>query len=271
MRTDALNMRRAPATTDSAIAILVASCDRYGDLWPTFFALLRRFWPDCPFPVYLLSNTMRPEYSGVHNIAVGEDVSWSDNLLSALPRVPADHIFLFIDDLLICDKVNTASICDVLEDWIGRNGNYLRMNPSPKPDRIVNQKLGAVSAGTLYRTATVLSVWKKQLLLDLLQSSETAWEFETSGSVRSDTYDGFYSTRARMLNFVNAVIKGKWERSALSRLQALGVSPQLGNRQVMSARESLLFNYQKLRSHSLNLLPSRVRRPVRQLLSGKKA
>ena len=42
--------------TTSDTAILVASCDRYSDLWGPFFGVLAKRWPDCPLPIYLGMN-----------------------------------------------------------------------------------------------------------------------------------------------------------------------------------------------------------------------
>ena len=50
---------------DERVTLLVPSCDRYADLWPTFFALLRRQWPDCPFRVVLGSNHLACTEPGV--------------------------------------------------------------------------------------------------------------------------------------------------------------------------------------------------------------
>lgn len=49
------------------VAVVVASCDAYADLWEPFFRLFRRYWPDCPYPVYLGSNfrTYRINPSGL--------------------------------------------------------------------------------------------------------------------------------------------------------------------------------------------------------------
>jgi hypothetical protein len=254
--------------TGKTLAILVASCDRYSDLWPIFFRLFRRFWPDCPFPVYLLSNNLEAQFPGVVNVRVGDDISWSDNLLAALPGVNADYIFLFIDDLLICERVNTAAVCDVLKDFVRQNGNYIRLNPAPRPDRPLDHLIGSVSAGTLYRTATVLSVWKKEILFDLLKKGETPWEFEIDGSIRSDAYSGFFSTHTRILSILNAVIKGKWERGAIRRLRSLAVGLELGVRPVMTRTEKLRLEFHRIRNWTLNRLPPESRRRVKNLFSG---
>jgi len=206
----------------------------------------------------------------VTNLLVGDDISWSDNLIHALPQVSSKYILLFIDDLLLVETVKTEPLIKTLKDFMERDGNYLRLNPNPKPDRPLTETIGIVSRGTIYRTATVSSVWKKQTLLELLVPGETAWELEVFGSMRSDECDGFYSTYRRVFSVVNAVIKGKWERGALSRLRAIGVTPQLGNRPLMTWKESLHLKCWVIRNHGLHLLPARFRRRAKDFFVGKK-
>ena len=38
------------------LAVLIVSCDRYKDMWPLCTSMIRRFWPDCPHSIYLMSN-----------------------------------------------------------------------------------------------------------------------------------------------------------------------------------------------------------------------
>ncbi|MBI1896290.1 MAG: hypothetical protein HYS04_07105 [Acidobacteria bacterium] len=254
-------------SVEDAIAVVVPSCDRYRDLWGTFFNLFWRFWPDCPFRVYLVGNHAPFSHPRVTTILVGNDVSWSDNLRRALRQVSAEYIFLFIDDLLLVERVDTAAVMQVLKRFLGGGGNYLRLNPKPKPDRALDDLIGCASKGTIYRTATVCSVWKRETLLMLLGSGETAWDFEVEGSLRSDLYDGFYSTYKPYFAVVNGVIKGKWERGALSRLGSLNVNPDLSMRPEMSRLERLVFKCSLVRSRILYLVPARWRRRVKAIVS----
>jgi len=57
--------RRSTNELNGKIAVLVVSCDKYADLWPPFFQLFLRFWPECPFSVYLISNQKGPAYHDV--------------------------------------------------------------------------------------------------------------------------------------------------------------------------------------------------------------
>jgi hypothetical protein len=41
------------------LSILVNSCDSYDDLWEPYFSLFHVQWADCPYPVYLNTETKR--------------------------------------------------------------------------------------------------------------------------------------------------------------------------------------------------------------------
>ena len=77
---------------NSDFAILILSCDKYSDAWDPFFALFRKFWPDCPYKVYLATNELKPEVSGVHIIASGKPKNWSDDTLAVLKQIQEGHL-----------------------------------------------------------------------------------------------------------------------------------------------------------------------------------
>lgn len=252
------------------IAVLVVSCDNYSDLWLPFFSLFKRFWPDCPFSVYLLTNDKDFSYPGVSTIRIGKDVSWSDNIKEGLRQLQEEYVLMFIEDLFLLKSVDTNEITRVCGEFVRLNGNYLRLNPTVKADKKYNEYFGKVSKGTIYRTSTVLSLWNKDVLSDLLQTGENAWEFEIFGTVRSDTYEGFYATWKNCFTIVNGVIKGKWERKAYRKIKSLYPDAELEGRRKMTYFEQILLLVKIARTRVLNLMPSRQRRKIKDfMLSGK--
>jgi hypothetical protein len=249
-------------------AVLVPSCDGYSDLWKPFFSLFWKFWPDCPLPVYLLSNFTSIADTRVRKLPVGQDVSWSDNLAKALGRLNYEYIFLFLDDLFLTRHINTKKVLDIL-DWAARSQvNCLRFNPSPKADCLYDDTVGIVSPGALYRASTVMSVWKKEVLLNLLRPGESAWDFEIKGSIRSDEFDSFFSTWEKYFPVINGVIKGKWLPSAAKQLDQLGVEVDLVYRPMMSQAEATVFFCKQQRSKLLSIVPAKYRRSVRYFVMG---
>ena len=68
-RRDAFSLGAAegPGSDPADCALVISSCDKYQDLWNPSLALHRRFWPDCPYPTFLMSETVpvgaaRPEW-----------------------------------------------------------------------------------------------------------------------------------------------------------------------------------------------------------------
>ena len=92
----------------SKIGLLVISCDNYSDLWIPFFEFFNESWPDCPYKVHLLSNKLdfKSNYN-VEVIKVGDDKSWSDNVITALNQMQEfDYVFLLLEDMLLNRKVD---------------------------------------------------------------------------------------------------------------------------------------------------------------------
>jgi len=254
----------------SSIGVVVVSCDNYSDLWEPFFSLFKRFWQDCQFPVYLISNYKEYKTQGVISIPVGEDVSWSDNLLTALDKIKEEFILMWIDDLFLLKKVNTETLECICKEFVKVEGNYLRLNPTVKADSSFNEYFGVTSKGTVYRASTVLSLWRKDVLQKLLKPGESAWDFEIYGTLRSDKYGGFYAAYKNHFSVLNCVIKGKWQRNALKKISLPGIDIDADKRSVMTIKEQFITELLWIRNKIFMLVPSRYRRQLKDfLLRGK--
>lgn len=248
------------------VATLVVSCDNYSDVWPIFFALYRRFWPDNPLKTYLLTNFLEPYYENVKIIDAGEDISWSDNLAAALIRIEEEYVLLFLEDLLLTDYVNAKSFEELLNWSLEHSVNYMRFNPSTPPDKIIAPNVGVASEGAVYRTSVVAALWKKDVLLALLKSGENAWEFEIRGSNRSDAYPDFYSAVKNTFPIINSIVKRVWERSAIRKLRALEIKVDMSRRPVASLVGEIIWKLKMFRSKMFLLIPHSRRRGIKRYL-----
>lgn len=254
-------------TTQVNMAVLIVSCDNYSDLWLPFITQFRKHWPECEYPVYLTCNQLSPRFDGIKTLAVGEDCSWSENLLRALASVKEDYVLLYIEDLLLYAPVRTEQLARILS-WVAiAQPNHVRLTPSESPTRPHNNLVGEVEPGAPYRTSTILSLWKKEVLAKLLIPGENAWQFEIVGSSRSDAYPGFFTSYQTCFPIINGVIKGKWTRSAVKRLLAQGVPLALERRATMTAYETIKHFLLIARSRLFQLLPWRMRRKIRLSLA----
>src|SRR3989344_5493514 len=94
--------------------VVASSFDGNEDLWKPFFTFFFRYWPDCPYPVYLISNFKRFDHSRVTTLTVGTDRKWASNLLMALDQIPSAYIVYLQDDYFLTEKIDTAYIQKLL-------------------------------------------------------------------------------------------------------------------------------------------------------------
>jgi hypothetical protein len=225
----------------NTVAVLVCSCDKYSDVWGPFFTLFRRYWPDCPYPVYLLSNTFGHLDHGVRNLLVGEDRDWTSNMKVALEKIPEQTVLIFMEDYFLNRTVETAKVQELASVMETKKWGYLRIFPVPgaeaASETIAGLPVGPLQPGAPYRVSLQLAFWTKDLLATLLLPGESAWQLELVGSRRSDGLpQPFYSMVRDTLDqvpipyFCTAVEKGRWLPGALRLLKQEEVPVDLSRR-----------------------------------------
>ncbi len=219
---DAPGRPERPGAPD--VAVLVVSCDKYSDLWEPFFTFLTRYWPDCPYPVFLLANFSDWSRNGVSTVRIGRDVSWSDSLRLAVERLGVPYLLTIQDDFLLEAPVSTRALTRAVRELHDRGGAYLRLVPTAVPwwrrTGRPGPILASIRAHTPYRISNQASVWSSAALLRLLRPGESPWQMEVEGSERSSEDVGaYFSATTPLLRYHphGAVIRGKWSRRAARR------------------------------------------------------
>ena len=238
--------------------ILVISCDAYSDVWDVFFKSFNRQWTNCPLKLNLLSNNKSYDSRQVNTIKVGEDISWSDNLLRGIQDIKNDYVLLLLEDLFLNNKISNDYF-NQISNWIDENDpNYLRLCISHKPDYF-DDLIGEIPQVTPYKTSTMPCIWKKSVLKALLKEGESAWDFEIKGSKRAYKYDGFYAVYNDFLAYENGIIKGKWRRSVVKNSNNYGLNIKNLSRPVMTLTEEYEYSLRKFRSVIFNQFPNKFR------------
>jgi hypothetical protein len=245
----------------SEIAVLIVSCDKYQDLWQPFFTLFFKYWPECPYPVYLLSNYSVFPDPRVKMITVGEDKDWSSGLATALQQILQPYVILLLEDYLLTRPVDTAKIQALATYIRQKKAGYLRLFPCPGPDAPCadNPDMGEILRGSPYRLSTQAAIWDRQVLSGLLREGETPGELEVFGSRRTDTLDvPFLSVKRDDSNiypisyFCTAVVRGKWVPAAVRLCRNEGIQVDLGIRPLETRHD-------RLRRYRVHRLSERVR------------
>ena len=224
-------------------ALLIVSCDAYQDLWVPFFTLLFRYWPDCPYPIFLGANHATFPDRRVAPLTVGDDRDWSSNLIRMLESISTGGVLLIQEDFLIDRPVQTERVAALIGYAAARQAACLRLMPIPGPDVLCadQPELGVIRKGADYRVSLQAAWWRKESLAAVLRGGESPWQFERLGSRRSDDLPApFLSLREGVEYpldyYTTAVFRGYWEPGAVALCQRENIPVDLRRRPVMPLR-----------------------------------
>jgi hypothetical protein len=224
------------------VEILIPSCNNYSDVWPFLFESINQYWPDLTIKINIICNGLRhAEFENkVNFIDVGEDKGWSANLLQALKKIDADYIFLWIDDLILSGTVDHDTFMDIFGSFLEVNGSYLRFNPVPSYDFYYNKYFGQISKNSVYRTSTVMTIWRKDILFNLLREEESAWEFEYNSISRAKDLPHFFVVYNKFFSIKNVIVKGRWHPHEVNWLRLMFPHIPAGNRIEMKSIDTIV-------------------------------
>lgn len=254
-------------------SVLIPSCDSYSDLWKPFLNLFWRFWPDCPFPVYLGSNEKSSDDSRVKTIHAGGGNNWTNRVREQVQAVSTPYVLLFLEDFFLQSPVNTSDVLTCLTAIQELKGKMLRLIPRPGPDAVVDghPMLGHCAAGALFRSSTQTAIWQRDALLDLMRDNESIWEFEMLGSNRSNSSpDGYFCTWKPVMTYRHHVVeRGKWFRHEARKFLKMNIGCDFSRRSIMTHREMLSWRFSKI--HGLVSVPLIRKRALRKFQNQKAA
>jgi len=205
-----------------SVAVLVSSCDAFFDCWRPFAFFFRKYWPDCPFQVFLLVNELKVQSQILRSLPVGTDRGWASNLIVALRQIQTPRLLYFQDDYFLDGPVQHDQLAADFAYAFEHDADSLcfrarsDLEPAFQP---INDRFGIVPPGSDGRTRCQLTLWKREALLAALRDGETAWEMEAGGSARTRDMRVFsYSKRddAPVPYLMSAVVRGLWTREAIA-------------------------------------------------------
>lgn len=214
------------------LAVAVLSCDKYKDLWPPFFELFFKNWPDCPYDILLFSNEAVFPDPRVRTVLSGQDRDWSSSVKACLNQLDYDYLLILFDDVFLTEKADQVKIRKLVDYVEQYKPEYQKFTPVPKPDMRINREIGKYYIDTHYRNG-LMSIWKRTVLCEMLVEGESAWKFETQGLDRSKKYENFFGSYHEYFHFLHGVEKGLWYKKVVRQLSEMGISLDLNTRGVL--------------------------------------
>ena len=213
--------------TFDRLVIIVSSCDAFSDCWEPLLFSFRKFWPDCPYKRYLVTNThsIQEQYGGFEFVAVGQDKGWASNLQEALALIsPVTPYFLYFQDDFWLNGALETSFIEPQLDYMDENSlDYLRLT-CPWMDKYRKDATHAISpiVKEPYALCLSASIWRLDSFSRLLIPGWTGWEFEAKvASLGVENYcsevllESESRTHFPIIGLAGgAVRKGRWTRDA---------------------------------------------------------
>ncbi len=259
-------------------SILVNTCDKFEDCWDPFFKLWSLYWQDCHAKIYLNTEYKDYKYTGVEVTPIrgcvgkktkGKPATWSQCLRWALEKVDTDIILYMQEDYFLNAPVDNQKVEHYVK-YMNENNNIscIQLTIAGIPDGdVANEKeyLNYSNSDYFCYVCCQASLWKKQVLLELIRDHESAWNFEWYGSKRAK-YIGlkFLTVDHEWLRDGNhiipyvatGIIGGKWNKKIIELFEKhdikvdfnkRGFVPEIRNKSLF---QRLLFkiNFVKVRS-----------------------
>ncbi|MEK7615666.1 MAG: hypothetical protein AAB420_00490 [Patescibacteria group bacterium] len=216
-------------------SVIVSSFDGNEDLWKPFFTLFFRYWPDCPFRVYLITNHKTYPDERVRSLAVGQEKNWAYMTKKALGNISEPYIIWILEDFFFEKFVDTARIYRLISYLKHNTAATIRLFPSPPPNGIIDSvySVGEQTRDADYRTSLSAGLWDKKVFLDLIKDGENPWQMEIDGTVRSRAFDKkFFSVVEPALPYAErgAIVRGKWLLDAVRLCKREGLNIDFSKR-----------------------------------------
>ncbi len=226
---------------ENECVLLMLGCDKNIDLVELNLDMIKRFWPDCPFPVYISLETYHGNYGDNIKIMNSNETKWSKRIMEHLAGLNSKYVMITLDDFIIEDFVHTQTVVDCI--------NFMNENP-----QVVNMAFDAFNGKRIpgkdfkhfqcrkKRSNCLLNwqigLWRTDNLIELMDPNENPWESEVFGSMRAELKkeSQFYCLDVKMhkpIEYNNGwlVVRGCWNGNEIKRLeQKLNIKIDTGDR-----------------------------------------
>lgn len=167
------------------LALLVLSCDGYSDLWDDFFNLRDKYWADCPYRWYIVTESKDYYREGVEVIKCGSNLNWAGRFRYAVKIIDSRYYGIFLEDYFITAKVDNNVIADLIDVMDNHFVTFLNTSDvffntiKMKDKQYFKEHLIIIPNNRLYGISTESAIWEKDFLLKKIGEDDySAWQFE---------------------------------------------------------------------------------------------
>lgn len=212
--------------------VFVSSADSYSDLWPIFFDLFKKYWPEYEGEIFLNTEEKTYSHPGLNIICtqVGMQQSFGTTFRKGLNKIPTDNILLMMIDYIFMGKVNSSKIEEYFDFFIKKDLDTLCLTKQgyPNVQQTDNLELVKVNAPAPYIMFSYqIAFWKKTILCQMALPHENPWSSEWFGTKRAEKMKLKMASISDEkhnpipYNLAGCLHKGKWLDDAIAHLKSI--------------------------------------------------
>ncbi|MFD2111271.1 hypothetical protein [Thiorhodococcus fuscus] len=179
------------------LTVLVNSTDSFADCWTPFFHLFTHYWPNCPYPIVLNTESKDFNFPGLDlrtsRVAEGwqdkKRIPWSDCLARCLDGIESRYVLYLQEDYFLNAPVEQDLIEEFTQVMDSARVPHVRLmeldrNAGHYPSKL-HPLLWEINPKASYHLSLQAGLWEKAALRGLLMEGESAWDLERKGNLRS--------------------------------------------------------------------------------------
>lgn len=82
----------------------MSSYDGCSDIWDVFFDIWEKFWEDCHYPVYLVTNEKNYSRKNVIVLKTGKEINWFFRTIASLEQMKEKYVLFMLEDYFLSKK-----------------------------------------------------------------------------------------------------------------------------------------------------------------------
>ena len=173
-------------------SILINTTDSFSDCWGPFFHLFCEYWPNYDGKIYLNTENKTFSYQNLNIISVQNGLkngTWSECLEYAVNKIDEEYFIYLQEDYFFNNLVNHEKLIYFFNIFKANQLDCLHLtdqcSEGPFKKTNFNSDVWEFDRNAAYRISTQAAFWKKSMILRVIRSWESGWDFEKFGTKRS--------------------------------------------------------------------------------------
>jgi hypothetical protein len=221
----------------SKVGVFICSSDSRRDILDRVLPSLFKYWPDCPYSIYVGLNSSHGVSPNVTTL-VAQNSEWRTETLEQVAQTTETHLIVVLDDYLFQERVDQSRLSMLINEAVSSKLPYLRLLPLRKSlmarlfysgrNRTVGD-IQAINEKRPFYSSLQIAIWNKAHFLSLLERPGSVWDFEHQ---KPSCATHYAITDRPPIAYSHLVEKGRWLPYARTLLSRAGLATDLGKRPV---------------------------------------